>query len=50
MKTFNFVNKNVQYFTFYNLIIISLLFQINTNNSNNLNAAIIQIKLKIKFQ
>ena len=44
MKTFNFVNKNVQYFTFFNLIIISLLFQINTDNSNNLNAAIIQMK------
>ena len=44
MKTFNFVNKNVQYFTFSNLIIISLIFQINTDNTNNLNAAIIPIK------
>ena len=44
MKIFNFVNKNVQYFTFSNLIIISLLFQINIVNTNNLNAAIIQMK------
>ena len=44
MKPFNFVNKNVQYFAFSNLIMLSLLFLINTDNTKNLNAAIIPLK------
>ena len=44
MKIFHSVNKNVQYFAFSNLIIISLLFQINSDSTKNLNFAIIPMK------
>ena len=44
MKIFNFVNKNVQYFTISNLIFLSLLFQLNCDETKTLNAVVIPVK------